>query len=59
MVQMFEMRELMVKHVLDEVLGKKQQIPIQIDVALLRTATPQAHLGFHICSLEPQSPVLS
>ena len=59
MVQVFEMSEFMVKHVLDEVLGKKQQIPIQVDVALLRTATPQAHLVFHICSLEALSPVLS
>ena len=45
MVQVFEMSEFMVKHVLDEVLGKKQQIPIQVDVALLRTATPQALRG--------------
>lgn len=53
------MSELMVKHVLDEMLGKKQQIPIQVDVTLLRTATPQAHLVFHICSLEAQSSALS
>ena len=59
MVQVFEMSEFMVKHVLDEVLGKKQQIPIQVDVALLRTATPQAHLVFHKCPIEAQSPVLS
>ena len=59
MVQMLKMGELMMKHVLDEVLGKKQQIPIQVDVALLRTATLQAHLVFHICFLESQFPVLS
>ena len=59
MVQMLKMSEFMVKHVLDEVLGKKQQIPIQVDVPLLRTATPQAHLVFHICPVEAQSPVLS
>jgi hypothetical protein len=35
MVQMLKMCELMVKHVLDKVFGKKQQIPIQVDVALL------------------------
>ena len=35
MVQVVEMCELMMKHVLDEVLGKKQQIPIQVDVVLL------------------------
>ena len=59
MVQMLKMRELMMKHVLDEVLGKKQQIPIQVDVTLLRTATPKAHLVFHKCPIEAQSPVLS
>ena len=59
MVQVVEMCKLMMKHVLDEVLGKKHQIPIQVDVALLRTATPQAHLVFHIRPLEAQSPVLS
>ena len=53
------MSELMVKHVLDEMLGKQQQIPIQVDVTLLRTATPQAHLVFYICSLEAQSSALS
>ena len=40
MVQVFEMCELMVKHILNEMFGKKQQIPIQIDVALLRAAAP-------------------
>jgi hypothetical protein len=59
MVQVVKMSEFMMKHVLDEVLGKKQQIPIQVDVALLRTATPQAHLVFHIRPLETQSPVIS
>ncbi len=59
MVEVLKMCELMVKHVLDEVLGKKQQIPIQVDVALLRTATPQAHLVFHVCLLEAQSSALS
>ena len=59
MVQVLEMCEFMVKHVLDEVLGKKQQIPIQVDVTLLRTTAPQAHLVFHICPIEAQSSALS
>ena len=59
MVQVFEMSELMMKDVLDEVLGNEQQVPIQVDVALLRTATPKAHLVFHKCPIEAQSPVLS
>jgi len=59
MVQVFEMSEFMMKHILNQVFGKKQQIPIQVDVTLLRTATPQAHLVFHKCPIEAQSPVLS
>ena len=40
MVEVFEMCELMVKHVINEMFGKKQQILIQVDVSLLRAAAP-------------------
>ena len=59
MVQVLEMCEFMVKHVLDEVLGNEQQVPIQVDVALLRTAAPQTRLVFHICFVESQSSTVS
>ena len=35
MVQVLEMCEFMVKHVLDEVLGNEQQITVQVNVALI------------------------
>ena len=59
MVQMIKMRECVVKHILDGVLGDEQQIPIQIDVALFRTDASTTHLILHICPLESQTPVLS
>ena len=40
MVEVFEMCELMVKHVINQMFGKKQQILIQVDVSLLRAAAP-------------------
>ena len=40
MVEVFEMCELMVKHVINQMFGKKQQISIQVDVTLLRAAAP-------------------
>ena len=59
MIHVFKMCEFMVKHVLNKVRRNEQQVAIQVNVALLRTAAPQTRLVFHICSVESQSSVIS